>query len=230
MLKRPILLALLCVSFSGSVMWAGPCVAGSLTSYISLGASGCNVGALRYFNFAYATSGVENSASILVTPNGSLTSPGFGMSGFLSDPGSSTTFSINYTVDPPPIIVRQFALLDPPMNDIFFDLNLCEDQLFGGGSLCADLSAPLNLHVDNTSPPTSLGGFLTLPTVASTIDVHETLTMGPGSSVDDVITHTDVSPEPATLGLTAVALLAVGAWKRREFNKGRSKWQAAERV
>jgi hypothetical protein len=215
MLKRPILFALLCVSFSCGVTWAGPCIAGSLASYVSLGAGGCNVGALRYFNFTYATSGSETSASILVTPNGSLTSPGFGMAGFLSDPSLSTTFMINYTVDPPPIIVRQFALLDPPTGGIFFDLNLCEDQLFGGGANCADSSAPLNLHVDNTSPPTSDSGSVQLPTVASTMDVRETLTMDAGSSVDDVVTNTDVSPEPATLGLTVVALLAVGAWKSR---------------
>jgi hypothetical protein len=219
----PFLLVCGCLSFN--VAWAGPCVAGSLTAYDNLGAAGCNVGALRYFNFQFGTNTGESSDNILVTPNGSLTSPGFAFSGFI-DLNASNNFTINYTIDPPPIIVRQIDSLDPPFgNDVATQL-ICVNQLFGGGANCADSSAPFSLSVDNTNPPASWSGTLQFGGLESMLDVRTTITLGGSnnSGIDDFVTHTDVTPEPATLALTGVALLALAAWKRHAFSKPFSRY------
>jgi hypothetical protein len=112
----------------------------------------------------------------------------------------------------------QRDILDPPTgNDVATQL-LCLNQTFGGGANCADNSAPFKLSVDNTNPPASLSGFLPFGAFESTIDVRTTITLtggATGASFDQLLTQTDVIPEPATIGLVAIALLAIAICRRR---------------
>jgi hypothetical protein len=212
MSRRTVFLSLLC----SAVAWAGPCVVGSLNSYEQLGGAGCTIGALRYFNFTFGVNviGFEDDTQILVTPISTPGSPGLDFSQFFPVTNSSVTFSINYSIDPPPIIVRQFVDLDPPLLFSSADFLFCVNQLFGGGANCADNTAPFDVHVDNSNPPASNGSIFNFPTGESTLDTRTTLTIGNGSgtsSIDDLIEQTNVTPEPATLGLTAAALLGLAA-------------------
>jgi len=59
----------------GSMLFAAPCAIGSLQSYISLGATGCSVGAVDYQSFTIVPglngATVINPANVTVTPGGS---------------------------------------------------------------------------------------------------------------------------------------------------------------
>jgi hypothetical protein len=214
MLRRVIPFFLWC-----GVMSAGPCVVGTMASYEILGAAGCNVGPLRYFNFALSIpSAFENDTQILVTPVNDPVSPGLSFSGFLPVTNSTVIFNINYSIDPPPIIVRQLLDGDPPTGTVLGIESFCINQLFGGGANCADNSAPFQLQINNANPPNSLSNSFNFPVAESTLDLRTVLTVGNGSgtsSIDDLIMRTTVTPEPATLGLTGVALIALGVWMRR---------------
>src|SRR5579863_3979927 len=152
MLPRTLLFGLAC-----GVMQAGPvCVQGTLTSYLSL-ASGCSVSALGFSNFAFNDNGFESSNNIQVLPSYTAFAPGLVFSGLTpAGPGVTATFSFNYTIASPWIMVGQNESLDPPFgNDVATEL-LCLNQLFGGGANCADNSAPFSMTVSNTVPPASL--------------------------------------------------------------------------
>src|SRR5947209_1859645 len=121
----------------GGIVSGGPaCVQASLTSYVNLGAGGCNVGDLRYFNFVFAVNpnGFEASDQILVTPTLAVTSSTLGFSQFTSAGlNTSVTYFINYSVDPPPIMAGERVVLDPPIGNDIGIFNVCINQLFQAG-------------------------------------------------------------------------------------------------
>lgn len=219
MFRRTIFLSLLC----SVAVFAGPCVVGSLNSYEQLGAAGCTVGALRYFNFTFSItdSAFENDNQILVTPVVDPVSPGLDFSQIFATTSASVTLSIDYSIDPPPIIVRQLLDGDPPTGNVIANESLCINQLFGGGANCADNSAPLQFQINNANPPNSLSNIFNFPVNESTLDTRTDLTLGPGpSGIDDLIERTTLAaPEPATFGIVGLTLLALAAfqypWKKR---------------
>ncbi|HYZ84037.1 MAG TPA: PEP-CTERM sorting domain-containing protein [Bryobacteraceae bacterium] len=77
-MKR-IFLPILLLAFASTCALAAPCLSGSLQSYVNLGATGCEVGAVNFSNFM-TSSGITGATPldpgvVQVTPGGSFLTP-----------------------------------------------------------------------------------------------------------------------------------------------------------
>lgn len=106
---------------------------------------------------------------------------------------------------------------------VLFAAAAAAGPVFDGGAICADNTGSRSTNLYYANPPGWNSVSLIFDSAASTLDIRMTLPLANGSgtsSIDDRITQSDTSiPEPATLALTGVALIAFGIWKRLRINK-----------
>lgn len=206
---------------------ANPCVAGSLATYESLGASGCTIGTNVVSSFT-SLSGITGATEL--APDTVSITP-FGGAG---DPGLE--FSVNDSVDAPPLLETIFTYqisgnpytqsqivlsnssetVDGAVTDI---QNICEDGNFGpdGVDGCPGVSdslLTLDGIINTDSTPLSALSFLS---------VTDDFTLDPGTSgsasggvFTDQFTASTTVPEPRmTVLLGALGLALAATCKRR---------------
>ena len=110
-----LVLLLSCAAASGA-----PCGNAPLSTYVSLGSTGCSVGAYTFFNFGFqvfssvGSPAVLGTADLNLSPTTVLNGAGFdflpvsGGPGFSLSSGQAVTYRLTYTVDPPPPIIWGF--------------------------------------------------------------------------------------------------------------------------
>lgn len=210
-----LVLAVLCAAAAT----AAPCVVNPLTTYISLGGTGCDLGpfTIKDFNFSVVTSGGGatpiGASSITVTP---LTAPlsygfSFSSSGFSVTGEQSVTYLLEYFWDPGPI---------RSLEDVLF----AESPVAPGRAIVATtacLDAPFDFGVCLTTPVfstvfhygagnTYLSDTVDFPTVYLLGIRHEIILEANGASSDFSSFQSSVllTPEPAWLLPGGLLLLA----------------------
>jgi hypothetical protein len=205
---------------------AGPCVPGTLLSYESLGVSGCTVGTLTAFNFAFSVLGSSGGAvpvtdsQINVTPSFNLTGLlgglNFASTGFSVSVNQSIQYLIAYTWDPHDDIQSMDDIMDPPMAFLGF-ANVTTVGCMGAaftGAICPTSTATVTVFDNNgvtqlrdakdITPSQILG-------IRTTIDLEA---LGGNASFDSLSSESRV-PEPATWWSCAAALTLLAARLRR---------------
>ena len=227
------LLRLLSLFAIGAVpaLLAGPCVTGTLSSYIALGSTGCSLGPFTDKDFAFTDiSGIPITANdITVTPlftspssgpalsDLNFTSPLFSVSG-----SNSLKISIAYFWDAADIRGLEEVMNDPVTAPGLASLSIsaCENANFVGLSCPTTLLGPLVL-ADNGSNPMPHGSFSFVPNTVSTLGMQDILELdGNGTgSASDLGGYHDIAqtPEPSALvlGLLPVVVGLGFPWLRR---------------
>ena len=214
---------------------AGPCVTGTLQSYIALGTTGCTLGPFTDKDFAFTDiSGIPITASdITVTPvftsTGSgpalsdleFTSPLFNVTG-----SQSLKLLIAYFWD-----AADIRSLDEVMNDPVtppalsqLTINGCENANFVG-STCPTTMFTLLLQAMNLSQTMVSASENFTPGTVSTLGMRDTIEIdgnncspNPSFICADITDFHDTAqtPEPSALLLSLLpAVLGVGLWHRR---------------
>lgn len=208
------------------------CITDTLAGYAALGPNGCEIGLFTAKDFTFgvlSSSGGAvpiSAANVTVTPSllpgiqFSFTSAGFSVMG-----QQSVSYLFEYTIDPPPIIIRGFEddlLSETPVFPGIASVttNLCAGAAFSGfigvqqvgGSICPVPGASFTLnvfHAGNTSRTHDAVSFA--PT--NIVGVRHTLTLAANGASSSIlgISGTAVVPEPSTVLLAgaAVALFAL---------------------
>jgi MYXO-CTERM domain-containing protein len=182
---------------------------------------------LQLLNFSLFVNGALTQDSsfestILVNPtliNGNLN---LGISGFPSVNASTTTsYELDYTIDPPPILDGMAADFDPPFGNINGSLTYCGDPTATGGCL---LSGTFAFGIRNGVPfAGSSGPFVNAngaPNPISTLEIRTFFTLNPGGGTatgfDDLIySVVTTEPEPGAW-LLAASGLGLIAFRRKQ--------------
>ena len=197
---------------------AVPCVVGSLSSYIALGSTGCQVGPLGVVNFSFAPL-TGNNVTILagdVTVTPIVTSPVFGLQfsspEFTAAENDIVRYLLGYTWDPGDIRSLDDVLSDPPTPPGFAKIttDACIDAAFTD-AVCPTSVATISVF-DGIG--TQLTASLTFAPPVGTVGINNTIDLeggGPAGSVTVNYFRNELTiPEPGTVlaGLIAVALAA----------------------
>jgi hypothetical protein len=216
---------LLCIvppAFSDTIGTLPPaCAPSSLSSYIALGLSGCSMGHVVFYDFAFSVLGVGGGASP-VAPSAIAVDPAqisedyrlkFSSAGFSVSGNEFITYLLAYTVDPHPILTfDDFMQVDSPVfpGIVSITTNLCVNAAFAG-SVCPATAASLTVF-DNgvTSHPVESGSFTSVPPINVLGVRNEILLQANGTSADfSSLTNTlGFAPEPAAWLLVGPALAA----------------------
>jgi hypothetical protein len=150
---------------------AGPCVTGTLFSYEALGATGCTVGNLTAFNFAFSVLGSSGGAvpvtdsQINVTPTfgnpGQLGQLNFASTGFNVSVNGSVQYLIAYTWDPHDDIQSMDDIMDPPSAVLGF-ANVTTVGCMGAaftGAICPTSTATVMVFDNNGVRSASFDSF-----------------------------------------------------------------------
>ena len=205
----------------------GPaCPTATLGTYVAdfSTSPGCSLGNLDVYNFFGAASNGSSPDSsalnnVLVTPdptNYTFTFSNFG-SLFSSDP----SMTINYTIDPAPVVLGQRIGLDPPTGDVTVTQYYCGAGTFqnliltsGGNGNCSGTF----LGTNSVTPSIPLAS-ITFGTAYSLVDTQALISIGSGGGSFDALSTTAVLPEPATAGLAGVALLGLFLKRRASMRR-----------
>ena len=205
---------------------AEPCAAGSLASYVSLGAAGCTIGTNVVSSFTVYSSGTFGAtelppSAVSIQPSGGTTNPELAFTVNEQTPPFLETF-FTYQISGNPYTQSQINLsnssetVDGAVTDI---QNICEDGHFGpdGVTGCPGVSDSLLTWdgVQNTDSTTLL--------TPSFLDVTDDFTLDPGTAgsasggvFTDQFTASTTVPEPKmTVLLGALALALAATCKRR---------------
>jgi hypothetical protein len=205
---------------------AEACVAGSLAAYVSLGATGCTIGANVVSSFAVYSSGTFGAtelppSAVSIQPSGGTANPQLTFTVNEQTPPFLETF-FTYQISGNPYTQSQIDLsnssetVDGAVTDI---QNICEGGNFGpdGVTGCPGVSDSLLTldGVQNTDSTTLLA--------PSFLDVTDDFTLDPGTAgsasggvFSDQFTASTTVPEPRmTMLLGALGLALAATWKRR---------------
>jgi hypothetical protein len=207
---------------------ANPCVAGSLSSYISLGTTGCTIGTNVVSSFVDYSSGTTGAtelpaSAVSIAPSGGDTDP-------------QLQFTVNESVDAPPLLETFFTyqISGNPYNQSQIDLsgssetgqgavtdiqNLCADGTFGPDGVDGCTGTPNSLltldgFINTNSTPLSVLSFLTV-TDDFTIDPSDAGSASGGVFTDQFTVSTTTVPEPALSVLPCALLFALAALRKR---------------
>lgn len=219
---------------AASALWAGPCVTGTLQSYIALGTTGCTIGNFTDKDFAFTDiSGVPITASnITVTPTITIpssgpalfdldfTSPNFTVSG-----AQSLEIRIAYFWDAADVRGLEDVMNDPVTSPGLASLTIsaCENASFIGTICPTTLVGPLVLS-DNGTTPNPTGSFSFVPGTVTTLGMLDVLQLegnGTGSATASGYHDIAETPEPSALFLGLVPLsvgIGFGLLKRRRLH------------
>ncbi len=209
---------------------ANPCVAGSLATYVSLGAGGCTIGTNVVSSFVVYSSGTTgatelSTSAVSIAPSGGDTDP-------------QLQFTVNESVDTPPMLETFFTyqISGNPYNESQIDLtgssetgegavtdlqNLCADGTFGPDGVDGCTGTPNSLltldgAINTNSTPLSVVSFLSV-TDDLTIDPGPPGTGSASGAVftDQFTAGTTTVPEPALTVLPGALLFALAALRKR---------------
>lgn len=212
------------------------CTASSLSTYISLDASGgCTIGEFTFFRFtapAPTTTGtptVATDSQILLTPILTASGAGFSITASsgetnlfsISSPSGTTaiTYYVDYSVDPAPIIAGAELNIDPPFGNVSVSQTYCTADVLVDG---CELGTESQQTAANPSP---LSSVITFPNPSSFVDIDTDISLSatPGNpagldAVNALVEIGSVSavPEPSMLPLMALVLLPLLFLMRRK--------------
>ncbi len=233
MFKRflPVLFLVSASSVIASSVGTMPCTTATLQSYETSYAPpshGCSVGILDYSNFSYAA--LQNAPSTSDVEV-SLSSTGQGLSfsqaggaPFVAN-GDIIQFAIYYNIaiDPAPVIPGADTHLDPPSGNVSITQYFCNDSvLYPGTTSCFPSSFPVYSLTVTTASPNASVTFNPPAQHFETVGVIFTLdgTNGPASFDGlDSNTTTTALPEPASLLLVGLFMVAGGGYKLNQRRK-----------
>jgi hypothetical protein len=219
-------LLVLCAGCLTVNVQANPCVAGSLASYISLGAGGCTIGTnvVSSFTILSGTTGATelSPGAVSIQPSGGAADPQlqFTVSETVQTPPLLETI-FDYRISGNPYIQSQIDLsnssetVDGAVTDI---QNICEDGSFGpdGVTGCPGVSDSL-LTLDGIQNTDSTG-----LSALSFLSVTDDFTLDPGLAgsasggvFTDQFTASTTVPEPRMTVLLGALLLALAATCKR---------------
>lgn len=218
-----LILSLCTFSFSSPIPAA--CVSGALSSYESLGVTGCTVGNLVFSNFTFGSSAAGAGAilpvdtGISVTPVSSTNNAGFIFDAALSPTsGQSLDVTIDYVVR----VLTGSSITDSALSveahgNASADMTECLGGLLPactGGKSVGLMASSSDLAVSNT--------FGAVSTVGAGLDINAT--NGGAISGEQVQFSTDGSsggstaPEPASLMLFGTGVLGVAFLLRKKIH------------
>jgi hypothetical protein len=227
MLVRYLFFAL--VILACGCLQAGPCVPGTLFSYEALGATGCTVGNLTAFSFAFSVLSNVGVATpltdtqITVTPTfgspGQLGTLNFASAGFNVSMNQSIQYLIAFTWDPHDDIQSMDDIMDPPFatNGL---ANVTTVGCMGAAfvvSTCSTSTATVMVFDNNGTTQFTNS---TSITPSQILGIRNTITLqagsgaGSGAGFDSFFTQASI-PEPATWLSCAAALTLLAARLRR---------------
>jgi hypothetical protein len=226
-MKLAVMLVLCCGCLTMNVH-ANPCVAGSLSAYISLGSGGCTIGTnvvSSFVDFSSGTFGATElpASAVSIVPSGGDTDP-------------QLQFTVNETVDAPPLLETFFTyqISGNPYNQSNIGLsgssetvdgavtdlqNLCADGTFGPDGVDGCTGTPssqltLDGAINANSTPLSVISFLSV-TDDFTLDPGTAGTASGGVFTDQFTAGTTTVPEPALSVLPCALLFALAALRKR---------------
>jgi hypothetical protein len=182
---------------------------------------------LQLLNFSLFVNGSTTQDStfestISVNPtlvNGILN---LGISGFpITGDGITTSYALNYTIDPPPVLDSMGADFDPPSGNITGSVHICGDPNANGGCATSD---DFGFGVTNGVPFAGSSRFHNVdgtPILVSALVTHTIFTLSPDSGFDSLnytVTTTEATPEPGAWVLAASALSFLAF--RRKLRRG----------
>lgn len=210
----------------------GPaCPTATLGTYVATFSTspGCSLGNLDVYNFfgeSFTGSSPDSSAlnNVLVKPD--PTNYTFRFSSFGSLLTSGADLTINYTLDPAPVVLGQTIGLDPPTGDVTVTQYYCGAGTFQNVILTSGGNGNCNgtfLGTNSVTPSTPLAS-LTFGTAYSLVDTQALITIGSGGgSFDGLSTASSVLPEPATAGLVSLALLGLYVKRRAGMRRSQTR-------
>jgi hypothetical protein len=202
------------------------CVSGTLASYEALGATGCSVGPINFFNFGFATAAMSGGAvpvdatEITVSPVTAPDSYGlnYASTGFQVSTGQFIQYLLTYTSDPQPPIIHGFAMqmfVDGPVFP--GEATVASEECLGfafSGATCAGSTVSQSVF-DNgiTSSLTSVQSFPPVDTLGDRTTITLDASSG-GSAEFTSFSESVLTPEPAPGPLVGAALFVL-AWRSR---------------
>lgn len=230
---------ILCLTGLGFALAAwcsgAPCMSGSLTSYIALGASGCSIGGTTLSHFqdlAGASFDTEiSSNAITIAPSGGTYNAGVSASVKASAPaGTILEMMFTYTISGPTYVSENITLSGASESGggaVYEAQNYCENGTFGpdgvdgctgmfNGSL-ATADGFSNIDSATFDPPSFLN-------VTEDLFIDGTFGSASGGAITDQFTAV---PEPGALMITIVGFAFLIVCKSRFWTATRSRNQGA---
>lgn len=201
---------------------------GTLADLIALNGNatpGCLVGTLRYSGFSWTESAMSTTAlapnQVSFTTNPSQGVLDFNSSSFTVSGSNTLIYTLGYTIDPPPIIIRELdqnLFDDPPVFPGFARIptTICVGASFSMTGTCSTSTVSL-LTFDNGNGTTQFHDMTTFAPqsiigVSTMIDLEA---RGASSTITGFGNTTDIVPEPSSYLLVVFGLAAVGTLRRK---------------
>lgn len=229
--------------FAGTIQADPPCVAGTVASYVALGAVGCTVGPLTFFNFQYSTtaagpSGVPSATQAQIVPLTDSNGTGFQ---FVPSPGTFFANATGQSDADLKFIVRSTDASNI-IRDLFLELAgtatgngndvLVETFCPGGTTLPPSIvcsasntgttlsnSPGLTLTSGTPSPRTqNFTNFSPTNSIATDKDMQATGNNG-SATITGVKNQISIVPEPATSFIAGAGLVLIFLGSRRRSTR-----------
>jgi hypothetical protein len=206
-LKTQIKTILLLLGLLGAagITWAAPCTIGSLQSYTTLGAGGCNIGAVQFTTFSLLPPVFTpiNAANVLLTPTAS---PGF-IVGLNATAGPGITLESTFS----------FIASGAPFASAFVGLSGSSVKADGANTASATFTpggTAIAFDIGSDSQLTDSMSLNKATSVAVQLDYVIDGGIAGSASLQQGIVGLLVAPEPSSM-LLSFSGLAVLAWKGR---------------